>query len=377
MYDNKKKILIVSNFFYPENKPRAFRATELAKGFCAKGYSVDVIIPNKEVFRRHPIKVDNLNIIYTEEKLIKSNSPIKSISSTNNLKSRFKRVLKTLVFYFFPSEIYFYYNHSITKQIINTNKVYDKVISISQPLSIHLSIVIGKLFNKNIRQAKMIAEFSDPMFQGTYRYVFPLNILYGFIYSWNFDFFVVPISNAVKKFTLFKKKNKIKVIPQGFKMDSIRLANYQKNQIVSFCYAGSFYKKLRDPMYFFEFLKDLNRPFLFELYLPERDPFRNVIGNLNLNQGKIVIHDFIPREELIIELSKKDFLINFENENSAMSPSKLIDYALTTRPILSFNKQKFNKSKFIEFYNGDYDQREIIDLNEFDIKNVIEKYDKI
>ena len=42
---NRKKILIVGNTFFPENSPRAFRTTELAKEFSRLGNKVTIIIP--------------------------------------------------------------------------------------------------------------------------------------------------------------------------------------------------------------------------------------------------------------------------------------------------------------------------------------------
>jgi len=372
-----KKILIVSNFFYPEIKPRAFRATELAKGFCAKGYMVDIILPNKEIYRNNVLKIDNLNFIYSREKLITNKISTEVNNSNWSDKLKLKRILKTIVFYFFPSEIYFSYNHNMTRQIINSNKSYDKIISISHPLSIHLSVVLGKWFNENLRKAITIAEFSDPMFKGNYKSVFPLNILFGYFFSWNFEFFVVPISNATSKFTPFKVKNKIKVIPQGLKVNGIRLADYQKNDVTTFCYAGSFYKKLRNPSYFFEFLKNFDKPFIFELYLSRNDPFREYVANLSFRNGEVLIHDFILRDQLLFKLSKKDFLINFENDSTTMSPSKLIDYTISKRPILSFNKHTFDDNEFIDFVNGDYSSRVVINIHEFDINKIIEDFDKI
>jgi hypothetical protein len=41
----KKKILIVSSSFHPEQAPRAFRVTELAKEFSKKGHEVHVLTP--------------------------------------------------------------------------------------------------------------------------------------------------------------------------------------------------------------------------------------------------------------------------------------------------------------------------------------------
>ena len=44
----KKNILIVSQAFFPENSPRSFRATELAKEFARLGHEVTVITPRNQ-----------------------------------------------------------------------------------------------------------------------------------------------------------------------------------------------------------------------------------------------------------------------------------------------------------------------------------------
>jgi hypothetical protein len=44
----KKKLLIVTHGFYPEQSPRSFRATELAKEFCRQGHQVSIIAPYRE-----------------------------------------------------------------------------------------------------------------------------------------------------------------------------------------------------------------------------------------------------------------------------------------------------------------------------------------
>src|SRR5690348_12544417 len=45
--NRKVKILIVSKSFYPENSPRSFRASELAKEFSRQGHIVTVMTPRE------------------------------------------------------------------------------------------------------------------------------------------------------------------------------------------------------------------------------------------------------------------------------------------------------------------------------------------
>ena len=63
-----------------------------------------------------------------------------------------------------------------------------------------------------------------------------------------------------------KEEKSIKVIPQGFNFDDIRLAEYQRNPIPTFGYAGLFYSDIRSPKNLFEFLCSLDFDFRFVIY---------------------------------------------------------------------------------------------------------------
>ena len=78
----------------------------------------------------------------------------------------------------------------------------------------------------------------------------------------------------------------------------------------------------------------------------------------------------------MIELRKYDFLVNFENvELPGLLPSKLIDYAIANRPILSINSSQLNTQRISEFFQGNYENRlEINNLENYQIKNVAQKF---
>ena len=92
--------------------------------------------------------------------------------------------------------------------------------------------------------------------------------------------------------------------------------------------------------------------------------------------SKLLIRDYIPRSELLVEMSKVDFLINFENNSSKQSPSKLIDYALTNRPILSINSgEAFDNELANDFLSGDYSKSfKIEDIEQYDIQNIVKQF---
>lgn len=115
-----------------------------------------------------------------------------------------------------------------------------------------------------------------------------------------------------------------------------------------FAYAGRFYERIRDPKFFFDFLATLDTDFRFDLYVNYLDPcFREMIREAQGRvTGEIALHDPLPREKLIERLSQADFVVNFDNATSNATPSKLIDYAMSGRPILSFNERTFDPEGF-------------------------------
>ena len=93
----------------------------------------------------------------------------------------------------------------------------------------------------------------------------------------------------------------------------------------------------------------------------------------NLN-AKTHRYTSLDRDTLIYELSKMDFLINIENSTATQRPSKVIDYALTGRPILACNKDNFESQKMMDYLNGNYHEAMQVDISQYDIKNVAKQF---
>ena len=366
----KKNILIVSNFFYPELTPRAFRVHELTKEFTKLGHKVTLVLPNKEIYKLEGVLIQGLNIVYSDSKE-KKNKRKKDDNKQYSKKVNFLKYLKNIIKFFFPKELFQTYDKGMTKCLKSIKAEYDILISVSHPISIHTSVILAILCNSKVRNIKYkYAEFSDPLFSGSYTKIFPLYHLIGFLYSWIFNFFSIPTKNSLPYFTNFKTSNKIKIIPQGFDFSQIKTKIYSKNNLITFAYAGSFYENLRNPNFFFDYLNDKVFDFRFIIYTQTEFVANMISSEFPLLRDKIILKRYIPREELIYELSSVDFLINFDNENSHMVPSKLIDYALCKRPILSFNSVTFNSEEFVSFIKRDFKDTVQIDLENFNVSNI-------
>jgi len=73
-----------------------------------------------------------------------------------------------------------------------------------------------------------------------------------------------------------------------------------------------------------------------------------------------------------------DFLVNFENGTDIHSPSKLVDYALTKRPIISIDSDFSSKKIFLQFLNGNYsNQYSVENIDQYNIINVVQNFIKL
>ena len=89
---------------------------------------------------------------------------------------------------------------------------------------------------------------------------------------------------------------------------------------------------------------------------------------------KIEVRDVIQRDELLSQLANMDFLLNVENRGNVQSPSKLIDYMIANRPVLSVGTE-LDTEAIDQFLLGDYTkQLQMPDLSMYDIKNIVNQF---
>jgi hypothetical protein len=223
--------------------------------------------------------------------------------------------------------------------------------------------------------AVKVAEYSDPFSNQSYSKMFlAYKTLEKYVIK-SFDYIVVPTPKAISSYLNMKDVNNIKVIPQGFDFNDIKITQYKNNPVPTFSYAGIFYDKIRNPEFFFQHLTKLTSDFRFIVFARKTNFTAEVLQKYKSLLGeKLVIHYDLPRLDLINELSKMDFLINLDNNTSSQVPSKLIDYSLSGRPIYSTSQDSFNQAVFNDFLNGNYETQLVMDINDFNIENVAKQF---
>ncbi|MBB3185991.1 hypothetical protein [Microbacter margulisiae] len=369
---NKKKILILSANIYDTTSPRTMRTIELTTELIKQGHSVVLYSATENKSKNQAIqKSDNLSL--------------KSYSSCNTKFSRssvpFIRLLLNIVnrildyLFLYPSIQYFIKVRKALKQEIG--KQYDLLISVAVPHPIHwgCACVINQK-TKPLLCNKWVADCGDP-FMGSQTETISHPFYFKYIEKWSFrkaDYISIPMATAkTGYFPEFWEK--LVIIPQG--VDFAKIKIYEKpiqNDVITFIYAGGFLANKREPAPFLQYIENQQYNFKFIVYTKcgGSNYFDHISSAL---RQKIEIHDYIKREELIYQMSKVDFLLNLENGTSVQMPSKLIDYALSMRPILSIDANNLNTKLIDEFFERNYThQYNVENIAQYNIENVTKAF---
>ena len=346
----------------------AHRTTELVKEFARCGHEVVVYAVlgkyNYEDFEKN----NNIRV-----KPIVIKSQIKPYTS-DGISSRtfIDKVLGRL----FGKLLEFPYIEfkSIVPKIIDNEKDVDLLISIGDPHHIHWGCAKSKLNNPKTFPKKWIADCGDPFMENGstkshFNYFAKNEKLFGNLC----DYITVPHEGA-KAGYYPEFREKIRVIPQGFEFDLLEEGKIPvENKVITFAYTGVFLKDIRNPRLFLDYLVTLDQDFKFVVYTPYTDlilSYKEKLGD------KLELRSVVKRSELLKVLKTMDFLVNIENLNSPTAlPSKLIDYAICKRPILSINPENINKKNIDCFLNKDYTNQFIVKkIDQYHISNVAQRF---
>ena len=270
---NRKNIILVTSLIPPKNTPRANRTIELAKELAKQGHNVTIYAilgkyDYSDFENKYNLKINNLSKIYF------SNLTSDELSKTGKISNLISIFLHKLIE--FPDiELVFKF-----KNILKKESNIDLLITIGMPFPIHWGAALNK-GHKNFPK-NWIADCGDPYMGNKFTKPF---FYFKYIEKWfcrKVDYLTVPIEDA--KAGYYKEfYDKIRVIPQGFNFDEYKITTKTKeNQVLTFVYAGAFYKGIRDPSRFVEYICTLKYDFKFIIYTKNKSlvaPFKEVLGD--------------------------------------------------------------------------------------------------
>ena len=368
----KKKILILSRWYFPAKNPRAFRTKELVKELFRRGkYDITAVLPSFADLQDCAVDAHFIPTISVPAKCGKDGS----VSLKDRILEQIRSVLRFIVGDSPGNIIYSFRLYFVLRKLFQEEH-YDVVMSISFPFYIHVAVALAMKYS-NFKSI-FIADCGDPFYVNpSYKMAFYLKWLEKYFLS-KFDYVTIPMNAARKSYADYGIDGRIRIIPQGFAITQIADDAYKKNPVPAFCFAGLLYEKIRNPRYFLDYLLQVKQDFVFVVYaLPDAFTIKLLQEYKEKLGERLEIREPLPREELIHVMATMEFVVNFDNENSNQKPSKLIDYAMSRRPILSFNSRTFKPKVFKEFLQGNYAGQEQIDLSQYDICNVVDKFEEL
>lgn len=360
----KKKILIVSRSFYPQNSPRSFRTTELAKELSRQGHNVTVIVPRNPLHddfaKQHGITIkDSGNS--DEPKTDKTR-----VGFVQKVMNRFRE--QYLLHPIFKIKDYVFDSLKAEE-----GKNYDMLISIAAPHPVHWGVSKALKKYKNIAKV-WVADCGDPfMLTHNLQYKRPFYFkYYEKDFCRNADFITIPTADA-KDGYYPEFRDKLVVIPQGFNFEDVRISDKENTSgIIEFGYAGSLIKARRDPSELLKYLKKSGIDFRFYIYSKNQSFAESLAEKY---PGQVIYKGEADRLTLLYHLSELNFVLNFENVGTNQSPSKLIDYAIIKKPILSVMYDELDTEAADGFVKGDYSrQLTVQNVERYQIQNVARNF---
>ena len=363
------KVHIVTGHFYPQLHPRAFRANELALEFARRGF--DITVTNCWTIKDFDYagyareagfkKINNLGFF---------NTPLQVSNGVARKAGWMKRCLFFLKEYLLAGSVLVRANKMASKLVIENDT--ELVISLSTPFTCLLGV--AKFISKNGRSYVAIADSGDPFYYSKQYSKAPwFKPLEKWVYK-QYDFLTIPTENAIPLYAPLIENNKIKIIPQGFRMDNMKLYEGDFNGPVRIAYAGVFYRDIRNPEFLFKHLSSIKHAFELHLFMRNKDAMIDEFLEKYPSLQEKVFVTSLPHDELLYELSRMHFLINIENLSNTQMPSKLIDYGMTGRPIFSCNSVNFSPEKFNRFIEGDYSGAYVVDIKQYDIRHIADQF---
>jgi hypothetical protein len=337
------KILIINYYFEPFIGAHAYRWSQIAKVWAAEGHEVNVIAGRVNGVRqevRDGVAVERIGFVKRQAGTHSSTTILpKKVSLLRTATTTLLKKVNRL--FFWPDGLWHWLPFLLVSLFKRRHERYDLVVSYSPTFSAHVGGLIYKNLTRN--NGQWIADYGDPF---SLSVTMPPNnlILYRSVNYWCEKLIVksaslVSLTNKetqrlyVEKFSAGLEN--IKCIPHVVDVDGLYASKKCGNAARRFVYVGGFHKGIREPYKMLEFFDVIHKNGVGCVDLHIYGPLNSISIDFS-RYSNIYYHGVIGRHEAIKVMKEADFLVNVENENCLMTPSKLVEYIATGNPIINF-----------------------------------------
>ncbi len=369
----QKKVLLICNYFAPDNTIAAIRTSKLAKYLRQSGYKVQVIAEQKDADVEDEIlkkDTEGIKVIYAYQskfykkfyaKYYEIIQPYKK-KRFDNLDNRYRRNPKTGNMEFYPFETAYPFLGSLD-YIVGLLKQYDLFFSIKKTLR-HcekfdyvitsygdaFSLFAGRYFHKYHKEIPWIFDIRDAVYRYKFvpRYVAWIAKLYE-RQIWRSVDCILGVSKGICKRVPLKYRKKVHCLTNGYDVsdrNNLSTKRLDTSKMV-FTYTGSMYGGIRDVSILFQIIREaINKGNISEDRLefhyagndPAYDIFKSQAQKYELEKNCIT-HGKLSHKDSLALQQQSDVLIvasyDYQNNQGGVITGKALEYMSAKRPIIA------------------------------------------
>lgn len=348
------RVLIVNYYYPPLIDAHAYRWEQIAQYWAKSGHQVEVITGRvhgaPDCRPESGVDVTRVGVI---ARSVQASPPASNGAlQPRRLRARIMDFLRPLYRTLYWPDSAWHWIPSLTLELLRKRGIkYDLVISYYPCMGAHLGVAALKYFSK-YPAFKWIADYGDPfstsltMQPNNYAVYDRLNkrTERSLARSANFMVFTNEATADAYRTALGVDEN-VRVIPHLVNIDRLYSAGFRSGSDVSapviLYYIGGFHKNIREPARLFDLVRGMNKggsgKYLLKIYGP--------LNGFNLAElspadcPEIMYLGPIERDKAIEILKTADAIVNVDNENCIMTPSKIVECISTGRPIVNITNK--------------------------------------
>lgn len=387
------RVLIVNYYYPPLIDAHAYRWEQIAQYWAKSGHQVELVtgrvrgIPDRRL--ESGVDVTRVGVI---ARSVQASPPVVSCAlQPHRMRARIINFLRPLYRKLYWPDSAWHWIPSLILELVRRRKVkYDLVISYYPCMGAHLGVAALKCFSK-YPGFKWIADYGDPFC--TSLTMQPNNYtVYDRLNKWtelslarsaNFTVFTNDATADAYRAALGPREN-VRVIPHLVNIDRLYSAGFRSGRDISapvvLYYIGGFHKNIRETGRLFDLVRGMNKEgngkYLLKIYGP--------LNGFSLAElapadcPEIMYLGPVGRDKAIEILKTADAIVNVDNENCIMTPSKIVECISTGRPIVNITNKATSYPPLQAYEKSGYSislvEEKISDDNVIAVKNFLNKH---
>jgi Glycosyltransferase Family 4 len=338
-------ILILNFYHAPTTDAHSYRWTQIARHYAKQGHNVDLLTgrvdgsPDKELLCG--VQVKRLGLIKKKTVEVLNQAPDSFFSRVKLCFINFLRPFYRKIYW--PDASWHWTPYVLREVYLRRKRKYDIVVSYYPCFGAHLAGRLLKSVSK-FPNFKWILDYGDPFcasdtwWPNNYFIYDKLNRCVERSYAAIGKMVMTNEETRTAYLRKLGEETQITVFPHLVDIGVFYSQGYEHQERegggVNWLYVGAFHRGIREPHRLIEFVRALNRRSNVKVYLDMYGPANGF--DLNPQDCPEIRHwGYLARELAVDRLKNADFIVNVDNENCVMTPSKIVECIATGRPIIN------------------------------------------